>query len=769
MAQRLPVPGGDDGTWGNVLNGFLGVSLNSDGTLSTSAVTTALPTPIPTTNLGSGTASSSTYLRGDGTWATVSGSGAVSSVDGMTGAVTGLLQSTNNLSDVADAGSSRANIHIPVLTAVACVATANLAALSGFNTYDGYTLISGDLVLLTAQSTTSQNGLWTAASGGWTRPTEFATGLTIKGRSVIVLNGTTYKNTCWALDAPTAGIVIDTAAQTWAVVAGSALPSSPDNSLVVGGTPKAPTLTVNTYTGQYWAIQDGIYGDGTTDRGSQVSAWWSSIQSGAQGGTTEARFQGGAVTTGATTFTVPTSLTVTGSGWSEGSGLAYLPSSTVDLITFYESPNAVTSNAFFVHLRDIALLNDNSQAASTWTSGINITTNPYNTAAANDPEFDPMHYIDHVWLKGMTGDGIYEHSRGEIVHDFVWVDRSGGTGFRTTFDCEFIACKASNNYLGGYYIGGSDCHFVACHSYNNGLATQFVSGNSYSAGQRIMYNLAIYVAINALTTYSGNPLTDTTNWASPQRYNYPTSRGSQNLAPEWGVGYFVAQAGCTFAACGAGANASYDIYISNTTQIFFQGNCGTFNCNPVTGVANSTNPNNYAALCIDASSQCNINISVTGAGPAGYLVRLINGSTNNEIHITTDGSQAAIFSPDSTIGNNTVYINGILVSQMELVNTATTSATTYTFPDGYGMHVITLNHAEGSTETLTLPPAVAGKSLVVSLLQDSTGGVSWTMSSVKWPNESVPTPTTTSSAQDLVSLVCIDGTHWIGACSPNVG
>lgn len=41
MAQRLPTPGGDDGTWGTILNGFLEVSHNADGTLATSAVTAA--------------------------------------------------------------------------------------------------------------------------------------------------------------------------------------------------------------------------------------------------------------------------------------------------------------------------------------------------------------------------------------------------------------------------------------------------------------------------------------------------------------------------------------------------------------------------------------------------------------------------------------------------------------------------------------------------------------------------------------------------------
>lgn len=41
MAQRLPNPGGDDNTWGQILNDFLLVAHNADGSLSSSAVTAA--------------------------------------------------------------------------------------------------------------------------------------------------------------------------------------------------------------------------------------------------------------------------------------------------------------------------------------------------------------------------------------------------------------------------------------------------------------------------------------------------------------------------------------------------------------------------------------------------------------------------------------------------------------------------------------------------------------------------------------------------------
>jgi hypothetical protein len=86
MTQRLPVPGSDDGNWGDILNDFLDVSHNSDGSLQAAALNQAgtefvsnksqpdgyamLDSTglVPTTQLGSGTGSSSTFLRGDGKW-----------------------------------------------------------------------------------------------------------------------------------------------------------------------------------------------------------------------------------------------------------------------------------------------------------------------------------------------------------------------------------------------------------------------------------------------------------------------------------------------------------------------------------------------------------------------------------------------------------------------------------------------------------------------------------------------------------------------------
>jgi hypothetical protein len=87
--------------------------------------------------------------------------------------------------------------------------------LEGLIAIDGIVPAEGDRVLVKAQATPSQNGIYIASTGVWSRAADFdATGKAVKGTQVWVTDGTTQAGTLWIVSAANP-IVIDTSALTW--------------------------------------------------------------------------------------------------------------------------------------------------------------------------------------------------------------------------------------------------------------------------------------------------------------------------------------------------------------------------------------------------------------------------------------------------------------------------------------------------------------------------------------------------------------------------
>jgi hypothetical protein len=101
------------------------------------------------------------------------------------------------------------------------VSTSNIASLSGVATsIDGVTATAGMRVLLTAQTTASQNGPWVVASGAWTRPVDYAAAATITpNRSYFIEQGTAKHDTGWTLSTDTA-VTVDTTSTAWTQFSG---------------------------------------------------------------------------------------------------------------------------------------------------------------------------------------------------------------------------------------------------------------------------------------------------------------------------------------------------------------------------------------------------------------------------------------------------------------------------------------------------------------------------------------------------------------------
>lgn len=91
--------------------------------------------------------------------------------------------------------------------------TANISVATAPATVDGVTLSAGNRVLLTAQTTTSENGLWSFASAGsaLTRPLDFATGASASSVTVFVDEGTSANKSY----VQTAEGVVGTVGQVW--------------------------------------------------------------------------------------------------------------------------------------------------------------------------------------------------------------------------------------------------------------------------------------------------------------------------------------------------------------------------------------------------------------------------------------------------------------------------------------------------------------------------------------------------------------------------
>jgi len=77
---------------------------------------------------------------------------------------------------------------------VRVASVANIASISGLLTIDDVTLVAGNRVLLKNQTTGTENGIYVAAVGIWSRSTDLDTGASAAGVVIVVNEGTTQDN-----------------------------------------------------------------------------------------------------------------------------------------------------------------------------------------------------------------------------------------------------------------------------------------------------------------------------------------------------------------------------------------------------------------------------------------------------------------------------------------------------------------------------------------------------------------------------------------------
>ena len=103
--------------------------------------------------------------------------------------------------------------------AVKCATTANIT-LSGLQTIDTYTTLAGDRVLVKNQSTSSENGIYIAGAGAWSRATDMDVWSEVPGAYTVILNGSANINTGWVCTAADTG-TIGVTAMPWVQFSGT--------------------------------------------------------------------------------------------------------------------------------------------------------------------------------------------------------------------------------------------------------------------------------------------------------------------------------------------------------------------------------------------------------------------------------------------------------------------------------------------------------------------------------------------------------------------
>jgi hypothetical protein len=118
-----------------------------------------------------------------------------------------VVNSPTNNTDIANKAYVDAKVQgLTIKASVAVKSTGNVI-LDGNQTIDGYTTSPGDRVAVFNQTTSTQDGIWIASSGSWTRATDFSVGSNANGIFFFVERGTIGANTGWVENSLTAAIV----------------------------------------------------------------------------------------------------------------------------------------------------------------------------------------------------------------------------------------------------------------------------------------------------------------------------------------------------------------------------------------------------------------------------------------------------------------------------------------------------------------------------------------------------------------------------------
>ena len=388
------------------------------------------------------------------------------------------------------------------------VGTLTSITLSGLQTIDGYTTLSGDRVLVKNQGTTSQNGIYIASASAWTRAVDMDVWAEVPGAYTVLLNGS-QANTGWVSTSADTGTINVTPitfvqfsgvstyyAGTGLTLAANTFSITPVGTAGTYGSASSVPVFVTNASGQVTSVTNTsiaiantqVSGLGTmsTQNANAVAITGGTINTATIGQTTAGLITGTTITA-TTQFTgAGTGLTGTAAGLSIGGNAATATSSgsVTNSVTFTNTGGAAsgtTYNGSVARTIDYSTLGAPSTtgtgASGTW--GIGITGN---AGTVTNGVYTTGSYSNPAWITSILG-SIVSGAVASATLATTATNIGGGTAgalpYNTGAGATSFLSLGTTNYV--LTAGASAPQYVAQSTLSVGSATNATTA-TYLAG-----------------------------------------------------------------------------------------------------------------------------------------------------------------------------------------------------------------------------------------------------------------------------------------------
>lgn len=625
---------------------------------------------------------------------------------------------------------------------VTVASTANIPTLSGLLTIDTVTLVAGDTVLVKNQSTASQNGIYVVSSGAWTRSPGADVWDEFLGAIVFVIEGS-QAGSAWYCTAQPGGTLGVTAinwsnfsvsstytAGTGLTLSGTQFSITPVGAAGTYGSASSVPVFVTNASGQVTSVTNtaiaiantAVSGLGTmsTQNANAVAITGGTLDAVTIGGSTAGAVTGTTITANTQFSGAGTGLTGTASGLSIGGNAATATSagSATTAVTATNLAGGATGSLPY-------------QSAAATTAMLSAGSNgQVLTLAAGLPS----------WATPTTGT----------------VTSVSGTGTVSGISLSGTVTSTGNLTLGGSLD-------LSAPPVIGSATPNTITGTTITANTKFVssYFDASSSAGGALRNSSG---TAQLQWGSG---------GGNNISLDVATNINPANAAVAISPSGTGtvtinpatASSMNNVAIGGTTPL-----AGTFTdlrFNGTLSLAGSTGTAGYVLTSNGASAP-------TWQANANGLAITDDTTTNATRYLTFTSAStgsitgANVSSTKLSFNPSTGYLSVTGLTSPVINNPTVTNYVESVVAIGNSSTAQTLSLTNGTVQTVTMtgnctftmPTATAGKSFIL-IVSSGAGGFTGTFTSVKWPNNTAPTLTTTASRWDIFTFVA-DGTYWYG-------